>query len=166
MSTVPVRPEGDSWRIRDRHALRAGSEASARGVLRSGRALIAGILCAGVQAWNVKAGRTTEFLETGEMLRFRVSRSHREKCRFVLKAGIRKGDNMREFHDGEEARVIQHGVEVEVVVFCQSGDWVYVFDKANRAYQYRERDLMPVRTVQANTHEQRMSRGVGVHSER
>ena len=76
------------------------------------------------------------------------------KCTSVLEAGIRKGDTMHEFQDGEEARVIKHGVEVEVMVFRQTGDLVYVFDKENRAYQYPARDVMPARTLYTDTHEQ------------
>jgi hypothetical protein len=81
-------------------------------------------------------------------------------------AGITEGDTMHEFQDGEEARVIKHGTEVEVMVFRQIGDLVYVFDKANRAYQYRVRDVLPARRLYTDTHEHGMSSGAGVHSER
>lgn len=64
--------------------------------------------------------------------------------------GIRKGDTVHEFQDGEEAKVIRHGVEVEVMVFRQTGDFVYVFDKENRAYQYRARDVMPAKRLYTN----------------
>ena len=50
---------------------------------------------------------------------------------------------MHQFHEGEEATIIKDGVEVEVVVFRQSGEAVYVFDKANRAYKFHVEDLLP-----------------------
>ena len=73
---------------------------------------------------------------------------------------------MHEFQEGEEARVIRHGAQVELMVFRQIGDFVYVFDKNNRAYQYHVRDVMPARTLFTHTHEQEMSSGAGAHSER
>ena len=72
---------------------------------------------------------------------------------------------MRNFQDGEEARVIKHGVEAEVTVFRQIRDVVYVFDKANRAYQYRAGDLLPAKAFYAETHETAMSNGAGVQLE-
>lgn len=52
---------------------------------------------------------------------------------------------MHHFQNGEAAKILKHGVEVEVVVFRQLGEFVYAFDKGNRAYQFRVKDVLPVR---------------------
>jgi len=43
---------------------------------------------------------------------------------------------MHIFQDGEEARILKRGVEAEAIVFHQSGEIVYVFDRENRPYQF------------------------------
>lgn len=50
---------------------------------------------------------------------------------------------MHHFQDGEEARVIRNGADLPVVVFRQLGEVVYVFDGANRAYQFHVEDVRP-----------------------
>lgn len=65
---------------------------------------------------------------------------------------------MHDFRDGEEARVLQHGIEVEVVVFRQSGELLYVFDKQNRLYQFHVRDVSPARGVYRDTCKNDMER--------
>lgn len=50
---------------------------------------------------------------------------------------------MRDFQNGEEARVLKRGVEMEVIVFRQSGEFVYVFDKENRLYQFHFSEILP-----------------------
>jgi hypothetical protein len=77
--------------------------------------------------------------------------------RFVLEAAIRRGDTMHEFQEGEEAKVIRRGAEVELMVFRQIGDFVYVFDKENRGYQYHVRDVKPATTLYTDAHEKVMS---------
>lgn len=64
---------------------------------------------------------------------------------------------MREFQDGEVARVLRHGIEVEVVVFRQLGELIYVFDKKNRPYQFHVRDVLPARSSCTDTTEPGMS---------
>ncbi len=58
---------------------------------------------------------------------------------------------MHEFQDGEEARVVLHGIEVEVVVFRQCGELVYVFDQKNHAYQFHVKNLKPAKQCRAAT---------------
>ncbi len=54
---------------------------------------------------------------------------------------------VNQFHDGEQVRILKSGLEVEMIVFRQSGDWVYVFDRDNRVYQFHVSDVLgPVRS--------------------
>ncbi len=54
---------------------------------------------------------------------------------------------MKQFQDGEQARILKGGEEVEVIVFRQSGEWVYVFDRRNRVYQFHVSDLLRSATM-------------------
>ena len=51
---------------------------------------------------------------------------------------------MHHFQNGEKARVLKHGVEVEVIVFRQLGEFVYAFDDGNRAYQFHVGEVLPI----------------------
>ena len=64
---------------------------------------------------------------------------------------------MHQFQDGDEARILRRGVEVEVRVFRQSGELVYIFDMENRPYQLHVRDVLPVRRGCADTSEHEVS---------
>lgn len=47
--------------------------------------------------------------------------------------------------EGQKATVLKEGVEVEMIVFHQSGELVYLFDLANRCYLF---PVSAVRSVQ------------------
>lgn len=49
---------------------------------------------------------------------------------------------MHTFQEGQKARVMKDsGAEVEMIVFHQSGELVYLFDRANRYYLFHNRDV-------------------------
>ena len=52
---------------------------------------------------------------------------------------------MHHFENGEAAKVIRHGEEMEVIVFRQLGEFVYAFDNKNRVYLFRATDVAPMR---------------------
>ena len=48
---------------------------------------------------------------------------------------------LRRFQNGEKATMVAHGTKVDVIVFRQTGDIVYVFDPSNRCYQVNVREV-------------------------
>jgi len=54
------------------------------------------------------------------------------------------------FQEGQKASVMKDGDEVEMIVFHQSGELVYLFDRANRCYLYHIRDVRPVKSPQSS----------------
>lgn len=64
---------------------------------------------------------------------------------------------MYKFQDGEKASILRNGVEVMVTIFLQSGELIYVFDEANRYYQFAASDVYPAKKHQTVSHENRPS---------
>lgn len=60
---------------------------------------------------------------------------------------------MHDFHTGEPVRILKHGVEAELTVFSQQGEFVYVFDKRNRAFQFHVSNVFPLTRLHSDTHE-------------
>ena len=56
---------------------------------------------------------------------------------------------MHKFQEGQKARVMKQGAEVEMIVFHQSEELVYLFDQANRCYLFHIRDVHPVKSPQS-----------------
>lgn len=56
---------------------------------------------------------------------------------------------MHKFHEGDTASVIKDGVEVEMIVFHQSGELVSLFDRTNRYYLFHVMDVRPLRSPRA-----------------
>ena len=57
---------------------------------------------------------------------------------------------MHKFQEGQKASVIKDGAEVEMIVFHQSGELVYLFDPANRCYLLHISDVCPVESPQSS----------------
>jgi hypothetical protein len=53
---------------------------------------------------------------------------------------------VNEFWEGQKASVMKHGVEVEMIVFRQSGELVSLFDRSHRFYLFHVRDVQPLKT--------------------
>ena len=51
---------------------------------------------------------------------------------------------MTKYREGQKARVMKHGIEVEMIVFRQTGELVSLFDRSNRFYLFHTRDVHPV----------------------
>lgn len=58
---------------------------------------------------------------------------------------------MHKFEEGQKASVIRNsGAEIEMIVFHQSGELVYLFDQANRYYLFHIRNVRPVKSFQSS----------------
>ena len=53
---------------------------------------------------------------------------------------------MNTFREGQKACVMKHGVEVEMIVFRQTGELVSLFDRSHRFYLFHVKDVYPVKS--------------------
>lgn len=66
---------------------------------------------------------------------------------------------MHQFRDGDAAKILRHGIEVELFVFRQCGELVYVFDRRNHLYRLPVRDLMPAGSFDIETRDCQLCHG-------